>query len=88
MPGEASHGTEEFYTWRAAITRRLVAEHGFHVIAVEGDWSSSMAVNRYIKAHPDGVETAREALAHVDRRLIGTLSTRDNGGLRMGCFAR
>jgi len=27
--GEASHGTHEFYSWRAAITRRLVTEKGF-----------------------------------------------------------
>jgi erythromycin esterase len=24
MLGEASHGTHEFYAWRAAITRRLI----------------------------------------------------------------
>ncbi|HEY4118078.1 MAG TPA: erythromycin esterase family protein, partial [Byssovorax sp.] len=27
--GEASHGTSEFYAWRARVTRRLVAERGF-----------------------------------------------------------
>jgi erythromycin esterase len=36
--GEASHGTSEFYTWRAEITKRLIAEKGFSFIAVEGDW--------------------------------------------------
>src|ERR1041385_831154 len=34
--GEASHGTHEYYTWRSAITRRLVKEKGFRFIAVEG----------------------------------------------------
>jgi erythromycin esterase len=29
MLGEASHGTHEFYTWRAAISRRLIEEKGF-----------------------------------------------------------
>ena len=27
--GEASHGTSEFYRARAAITKRLVEQHGF-----------------------------------------------------------
>ena len=27
--GEASHGTHEFYHWRAALSRRLIEEHGF-----------------------------------------------------------
>ncbi|MGV3493092.1 MAG: erythromycin esterase family protein, partial [Ramlibacter sp.] len=28
--GEASHGTHEFYAERAALTRRLVTDHGFN----------------------------------------------------------
>src|SRR5256712_6403911 len=36
--GEASHGTHEFYFERAAITRRLIAEKGFTVLAIEADW--------------------------------------------------
>jgi erythromycin esterase-like protein len=27
--GEASHGTREFYTWRAEISKRLIKERGF-----------------------------------------------------------
>ena len=33
--GEASHGTHEFYAERAAITKRLIAERGFTVVAIE-----------------------------------------------------
>ena len=33
--GEASHGTHEYYAWRAALTRRLVTERGFDLVAVE-----------------------------------------------------
>lgn len=47
--GEATHGTSEFYTWRAALTKRLILEKGFSLIAVEGDWPSSQQVNRSIK---------------------------------------
>jgi erythromycin esterase-like protein len=36
--GEASHGTDEFYRARTAITERLVREHGFTIVAVEADW--------------------------------------------------
>jgi len=36
--GEASHGTHEFYSTRAEITQRLIAEKGFQAVAVEADW--------------------------------------------------
>ncbi|GAB3535452.1 hypothetical protein GCM10027443_24590 [Pontibacter brevis] len=49
MLGEASHGTSEYYTWRTAISRRLIQEKGFNFIAVEGDWPECYAVNRLIK---------------------------------------
>lgn len=47
--GEASHGTHEYYTWRAAISKRLIQEQGFNCIAVEGDWPDFYRVNRYVK---------------------------------------
>ncbi|HXV17989.1 MAG TPA: erythromycin esterase family protein [Gemmatimonadaceae bacterium] len=47
--GEASHGTSEFYTWRAEISKRLITEKGFSFIAVEGDWPDCYSVNRYVK---------------------------------------
>lgn len=47
--GEASAGTAECYSWRAAITRRLVEEKGFKIIAIEGGWPAAYAVNRFIK---------------------------------------
>lgn len=39
--GEASHGTSEFYTLRAELSKRLILEKSFSFIAVEGDWPSS-----------------------------------------------
>jgi erythromycin esterase-like protein len=47
--GEASHGTAEYYTWRAAISRRLIEEKKFNFIAVEGEWADSYRVNNFIK---------------------------------------
>lgn len=47
--GEASHGTHEYYTWRARLSRRLILEKGFQFIAVEGDWPDCFEVNQMIK---------------------------------------
>lgn len=49
--GEASHGTSEFYKVRAELTKRLIEEKGFTLIAVEGDWPSTQRVNRFIKGY-------------------------------------
>ena len=49
--GEASHGTHEFYKARAEITKRLIAEKGFNVIALEADWPDALRVHRYIRGH-------------------------------------
>jgi len=65
--GEASHGTSEYYTWRAEITRRLIVEKGFRFIAVEGDWPACDHLDRYIKGRGDVGSDAREALAAFDR---------------------
>jgi erythromycin esterase len=47
--GEASHGTAEYYSWRAAISKRLIQEKGFRMIAIEGEWADSYRVNQFIK---------------------------------------
>ncbi|GAA3429526.1 hypothetical protein GCM10018953_67100 [Streptosporangium nondiastaticum] len=46
--GEATHGTHEFYAWRAALTRRLIEERGFSFVAVEGDWPDCWDVHRSV----------------------------------------
>src|SRR5690606_16306357 len=50
--GEASHGTDEFYRARAAITRRLIERHGFTIVAVEADWPDPAAIDRYVRGRP------------------------------------
>lgn len=52
MLGEASHGTSEFYQARAAITRHLIAQHGFTIVAVEADWPDAATVDRYVRHRP------------------------------------
>ena len=59
--GEASHGTHEFYRERARITKRLIAEHGFTGVAIEGDWPDAYRVNRYIRGAREDAD-AEEAL--------------------------
>ena len=51
--GEASHGTHEFYEVRAALTRRLVEEKGFRVVALEADWPDMLRVHRYVRGLGD-----------------------------------
>jgi erythromycin esterase len=64
--GEASHGTHEYYLWRARISRRLIEEKGFRFIAVEGDWPDCYRVNRYIHGEL-GDTTAEKVLEDYDR---------------------
>lgn len=65
--GEATHGTAEYYTWRADISRRLIREYGFTFIAVEGDWPDCYRVNRYVKGYADAGTSAREVLHAFNR---------------------
>jgi protein-L-isoaspartate(D-aspartate) O-methyltransferase len=50
--GEASHGTSEFYSMRGHITRALIEQRGFSIVAVEADWPDAARVNRYAQHLP------------------------------------
>lgn len=65
--GEASHGTSEYYTWRAEITKRLVQEKGFTLIGVEGDWPDLYKLNQYIQGSNQEGASAREVLQQLNR---------------------
>ena len=64
--GEASHGTSEFYTWRAELSKRLILEKGFTLITIEGDWSDALPLNDYIKG-TSAYTSAQAALENFDR---------------------
>jgi len=64
--GEASHGTHEFYAERAALSQRLIREHGFHAVVVEADWPDAWRVNRYIRGRSDDPD-AGAALSGFER---------------------
>lgn len=65
--GEASHGTHEYYTWRAEISKRLIEEKGFSFIAVEGDWPDCYKINRWIKDLPNSGASIKEVLEEFRR---------------------
>ncbi len=65
--GEASHGTAEYYHWRARLSQRLIREKGFSFLAVEGDWPDCYRVNRYVKGLSDSGASAYAVLHAFDR---------------------
>lgn len=62
MIGEASHGTKEFYEWRAEISKQLIREKGFSFVAVEGDWPDCYEVNRYVKHYDTSYHSSEHVL--------------------------
>jgi protein-L-isoaspartate(D-aspartate) O-methyltransferase len=60
--GEASHGTSEFYRLREAITRRLIAEKGFTIVAAEADWPDAARIDHYVR-HRDAPASEWAAFA-------------------------
>lgn len=65
MIGESSHGTHEFYEWRAKISRELIEKHGFNFIAVEGDWPACHYIHDRVQNR--NKETPLETLGHFSR---------------------
>jgi erythromycin esterase-like protein len=64
--GEATHGTLEFYRIRADLTRALIRQRGFNLVAVEADWPDAYRANQWVRLL--GTEcTAEEALADFTR---------------------
>ncbi|MER7395115.1 erythromycin esterase family protein [Streptomyces sp. NPDC000151] len=67
LVGEASHGTAEFYHWRAELTRRLITEKGFSFVAVEGDWPDCQDVHCSVTGAPGAPADPADALAAFRR---------------------
>ncbi|HYO10858.1 MAG TPA: erythromycin esterase family protein [Tepidisphaeraceae bacterium] len=66
MIGEASHGTHEFYHYRAELTKRLIADRGFCAVCAEADWPDAWRVNRFVRNFADD-GSAAEALGGFKR---------------------
>jgi erythromycin esterase-like protein len=59
--GEATHGTDEFYRLRAALTAALIREKRLNLIVVEAGWRDAYRVNRWVRhsaQEPDGASRA------------------------------
>jgi erythromycin esterase len=65
--GEATHGTHEYYTWRAEISKRLIKEKGFSFIAVEGDWPDCFKINQWVKGHTGSNKPIDDVLHAFER---------------------
>lgn len=65
--GEASHGTHEYYTWRAKITQRLIQEKGFSFVGVEGDWPDCYRLNRYAKGYSNSGTDLYSVISEFNR---------------------
>ncbi|KAK9805561.1 hypothetical protein WJX72_005159 [[Myrmecia] bisecta] len=47
--GASSHGTHEWYTMRAQLTKMLIEERGFDAIAIEADFPAAERVNFFVR---------------------------------------
>jgi hypothetical protein len=65
--GEASHGTHEYYRWRALLSHRLIEEHGFTWVGVEGDWPDCWRINRWVRGQDDQDLDVYGLLARFER---------------------
>jgi len=65
MLGESTHGTAEFYQLRRMISQKLIEDHGFKFIAVEGDWPDCWKLNQYIENKKG--QSARKLMQNFQR---------------------
>jgi len=65
--GEASHGTSEFYRWRAKLTAELVRRGDVAFVGVEGDWTDCYEVNRHVRGYEGAPTNTRVVLDDYDR---------------------
>lgn len=66
MIGDNTHGTTEFYQFRAEMTKRLIIEKGFTIIGVEWDWVDINRINQYILGNSND-QRAWDAISAIDR---------------------
>lgn len=66
LMGEATHGTSEFYRARIELTKYLIQEKNFHALAIEGDWTSTYPVHRYLQGHGNAADP-QPALSYFKR---------------------
>jgi erythromycin esterase-like protein len=75
--GEASHGTHEYYRWRALLSRRLIEERDVAWIGVEGDWPDCWRINRWVRGQADQDLDVHRLLARFARWPTWMWANRD-----------
>ncbi|RKK74828.1 hypothetical protein BFJ71_g17209 [Fusarium oxysporum] len=65
--GDASHGTSEFYSVRAELTKYMIVNHGFNIVAVEADWPDAEDVDRYTRRRPGPGQGTAETLQMANK---------------------
>lgn len=63
--GEATHGTHEFYRYRAELCKRLIVDKGFDAVAVEADWPDALRVDRYIRQRERDTQKVQAGALHA-----------------------
>jgi erythromycin esterase-like protein len=56
--GEATHGTDEFYSVRAALTKALIRSKQFNLVSAEADWPDAYRVARWVRHMSEEPEAA------------------------------
>lgn len=74
--GEATHGTSEFYRFRARLTRRLIKEKGFGIVAAEADWPDAGRIDQYVR-HRSAPTAEWEAFARFPTWMWRNRETHD-----------
>lgn len=79
--GESTHGTSEFYTWRAEISKRLIQEKGFDFIAVEGDWGDGELIDHFINDSPQDTLATAALLQQFSRWPVWLWANKETASL-------
>jgi erythromycin esterase len=67
MLGESTHGTHEFYSWRAEISKQLIEKYGFTAIALEADWPNCSLISRFVNDFGNNPPSGYAAVQQFDR---------------------
>ena len=59
------------YRARAAITKQLTEEHGFSIVAIEGDWPDCHVIDSYVRQHPSATQQPKFQYLNTSRSGCG-----------------
>ncbi len=65
--GEASHGTREFYDWRAELSLAIAEGPGLDFVGIEGDWHAARAADRFVMGEGDEEDLEQLLVEAFDR---------------------